>query len=183
MLLFEQGKDACRLAKQYREQGVDKYAFWQVNGSPIFGMMPPGIIAGVDVAEPIYLQRGNALWGATHIEKRHQAWLTKNNHSVASMVYLKLRQQGDVYSAEEPEKSKILMRVNPSALLLLRHSLDGYFSVTSMYFKNEALDGLFLGKYFDLMSGSSNTLVFTPPPEPVAPSVSYVKRRRIPDSS
>lgn len=122
--------------------------FWTVNGSEIFGVMPSGIIPSVLEPLPIKLQHGNAYWGAAHIEKRHGRWLMENKHSAASMVHFKLSQSGTVFTAEEDDKSKIRLALNPAALLVLKHiPSQKFLSVTSLYFKNSIPDGTQLGRY------------------------------------
>ncbi|NDI85124.1 hypothetical protein [Undibacterium crateris] len=144
----------------------DILGFWTVNGSTTFGVMPGNIIPGVVAPLPIKLQQGNAYWGAEHIQKRHGQWLINNNHTVASMVYFKLSQSGTVYSAEEHDKSKIRLNLNPAALLVLKYISNGQFlSITSLYLKNSVPDGTQLGRYI----GGGNpraprvTPVFAPP--------------------
>lgn len=131
----------------------DELGFWTVNGSTIFGMMPGGILPGVPDPMPIKLQQGNAYWGAAHIEKRHGQWLMDNKHIAASMVHMKLGQSGTVFSAEEHDKSKIRLTLNPAALLVLKYIPNqNFFSVTSLYLKNSMPDGTPLGRYI----GSGN---------------------------
>ena len=110
--------------------------------------MPGGLLPGIEDPLPIVLQQGDGRWGAIHIQQRHGRWLVLNKHSAASMVYLKLQQSGTVYSAEQDNKSKILLTLSPSALLILKHiPAENFLGVTSVYFKDSESDGLRLGRY------------------------------------
>jgi len=147
------------------EQKVaEDLTFWTVNGSTTFGVMPGGLLPGIDDPLPIKLQQGDGRWGAIHIQKRHSNWLLLNKHSAASMVHMKLQQHGTVYSAEEEDKSKILLTLTPSALLILKHiPAENFLGVTSVYFKDSEVDGLRLGRY----KGTSRARAAGPTSQPV----------------
>lgn len=110
--------------------------------------MPGGVLPGIADPLPIKLQQGDSRWGAIHIQQRHGRWLVQNKHNAASMVHLKLQQSGTVFPTEETDKSKIVLALHPSALLILTYIPNEHFlSVTSVYFKNNSSDGDPLGRY------------------------------------
>ncbi|MEQ1556627.1 MAG: hypothetical protein ABL915_07495 [Gallionella sp.] len=123
---------------------------WLVNGSPEFAIFPAGLVDGVESETPIYLKVGNLSYGETHIRSKHFHWVKKQNfQSVAELVYFKLEQPGLVYCTETDSKLKIMMRLNPSAMLVLQlyHHPHLHFSVTTIYQHQSALDGEKLGRY------------------------------------
>jgi hypothetical protein len=123
---------------------------WLVNDSPVFAMFPKGIVAGIDEDVPIYLKVGEPSYGERHILKRHFRWVTQQKFkSVAELVYCKLGQPGEVYCTEVEAKLKIMMRLKPSAMLVLQLYTKPlvHFSVTTVYYHQNALDGAMLGRY------------------------------------
>lgn len=93
------------------------------------------------------------------------------------MVHLKLSQSGTVYSAEATDKSKIMLTLHPSAILILKYIPNQQFlSVTSIYLKGGDVDGDELGRYYGKSrpraDGPRVLPVFAPPG--VAPTVVQV---------
>lgn len=123
---------------------------WLVNGSPIFSVFPGGIVEGVNSDIPIQLKVGNLSYGEKHIYHRHANWVKKQNfNSVAEFVYFKLAQPGEIYCTEADKKIKIMMRLKPSAIMVmeLSHRHEAHFSVTTLYYHQNTLDGTKLGRY------------------------------------
>lgn len=156
----------------------EQYGFWTVDGSIDFGHMPGGIIPGIADALPIRLQHGNNVWGVHHINARHGGWLTRNNHTAASMVHLKLQQSGKVFATEAEDKTKVSMTVHPSALLVLKY-VPRYecLTVVTVYGQQGRLDGELLGHY-KAPPGPPLYLrpvsVYAPPPmKPVGPQKKF----------
>jgi len=113
-----------------------------------FGVMPAGICAQIEL--PIRLQRGDTSWGAEHIERKHKPWLVKSNLNAQQMVWTKLQQSGPVYSTEENDKSKIIMRMPPAAFVILRlinTKPEPFLTVVSVYFREGGADGTKMGFY------------------------------------
>lgn len=123
---------------------------WLVNGSPVFAMFPKGVLDGIDANVPIYLKVGNPSFGEMHIREKHFHWVRQQKiESVAALVYYKLGQPGEVYCSEAEKKLKIMMRLKPSALLimeLIEHP-EMHFSVTTIYYHQGNLDGEKIGRY------------------------------------
>ena len=161
--------------------------FYQSNGNLDFSYFPSDLVPSLPPGHnvPIRLHRGNGLFGAIHIARRHGHWLDLNKLDVASMVWLKLQQSGLAYTTEEDGKLKINLTLRPNALLVMQlNSTEGfspatsYFSVTSLYPNASGLDGQRLGHY----SGSGVAApipVFTLPAPPSPPTIIVKKRRRI----
>lgn len=154
------------------------YDFWLVDDKPNFGTIPRGILPGVDTDAPIRLQRGNTDFGATHIQSKHWHWLEKNRHSAPSLVWTKLGQSGLFYSTEESEKLKLNLVQTPSALVVLRYrpGNDPFFSVVTVYPRNEKLDGTQIGRYQARPNSSALAPQFSIK-EYTVPSVVYKKKR------
>lgn len=162
------------------------YGFWTVNGSTTFGTMPGGILPGIAEPVPIVLQVGNNKWGATHIDFRHSSWLAKNSQTAASMVYKKLGQSGTVFTTEAADKTKVNLTITPAALLVLQYIPKfQYLTVTTIFFKDDKLDGTYLGRYVSgqpYVIGPQPVLVFAPPVPvvqaiAVEPAIQYKKKR------
>lgn len=123
---------------------------WLVDGSPVFGTFPSGLLSNVPDATPIWLKVGTAAYGTVHILKRHGVWVAKHKKPVAQLVWEKLGQPGKIHLSEEKGKLKINLHVTPSALLILQlqdKEQPVHFSVTSLYYKEGTVDGDPLGKY------------------------------------
>ncbi len=135
---------------EFRATGDHHSDLWLVNGSPDFAIFPGGIIPGFTVDVPIRLKVGNLAYGGKHIQHRHAVWCKKQGFdSVPALVYHKLSHAGEVYSTESAGKLKIMMRLNPSALLVIEHIThpEPHFSITTLYHHQSALDGTRLGRY------------------------------------
>lgn len=122
---------------------------WLVDGSPNFSIFPAGIVPELTTDTPIRLKVGNPSFGATHIQK-HARWYRQNGFkSAPELVFFKLSQPGMVYCTEKESKIKIMMRLKPSALLVLDFfdKGDPHLSVTTIYYNNSTLDGELIGRY------------------------------------
>lgn len=129
------------------ELGRDR--FWLVDGSPDFATIPAGVIARYrDTPVPIRLPYGDSKYGAVHILNRHSRWVKKHqpNDCVATLVHRKLSQAGRLYTAEEPSKLTLAMRVSPDAFMVLKMMRD-FLSITTMYLRQRPLEGQEIGKY------------------------------------
>jgi hypothetical protein len=134
--------------------GATETSFWAVNDSINFGYLSAQYGSTFKTMDqtfaPIRLRVGNKVYGQKHIEIKHKALLLTNNISAAELVYLKLRQSGVIYSTEDVRKTKISLRVNPSALMILELRKEGaeiFWSVVSIYTHPKRLDGTELGRY------------------------------------
>jgi hypothetical protein len=126
------------------------YDFWTVNGSRSFGIFPANTIPEIPYDLPICLQRGNASWGSTHVERKHGHWLSKHKMNVGQMVWSKCQQIGSVYTTEDADKSKVSLAIFPAALLLLRFVTGDspYFRIVTIYeHPKESLDGTIVGRF------------------------------------
>lgn len=167
----------------------DQFEFYSSATGLDIGIFPAGLVAQVPDALPVRLQRGDRLWGGLHIATKHGHWLDKQRLDVHEMVWLKLRQQGSVYTTEIEGKLKISLKIHPSALLVLRlieTANESFMTVVSVYFHPNSLDGTFLSSYQPFESlpagGAALTIphyalpVHLPPPPTV---VTYKKKRTI----
>lgn len=175
----------------------NKYDFYSSTDGIDIGVFPGGTISSIPDPLPIRLQRGDRTWGGLHIATKHGHWLKKQQLDVHEMVWLKLRQQGAVYTTEENGKLKISLRIHPAALLILRLIDTGseiFLTVVSVYFHPQSLDGDKLCDYrpTQYLPGGDRKLVYpafslpsSVPPElapanpspPPAPTVKYKKKR------
>ncbi|MGR4991337.1 hypothetical protein ACPV3U_17335 [Vibrio rotiferianus] len=130
--------------------GDKPFDFWLINNSKDWAVIPAGTIKGFDEDLPIRLQVGNKGFGQKHIEFRHSHWLKKITKTVQEALATKLGQSGSIYTTEEDNKLKIMMRVSPDSLLVIRHVSNrqgNFFTVVSLYYKNERVDGDYVGRY------------------------------------
>ena len=76
---------------------------------------------------PIRLPYGDPSFGAQHIMLRHGKWVMDNEPTgcVATLVWQKLSQRGAMY-VEQQTKLNLSLKINPSALLILKQ-LDGFY--------------------------------------------------------
>lgn len=156
-----------------------KYDFWLVNGQPDFGVIQGGVPGITDQDAPIRLQRGDASFGAHHIQTKHRRWVMTQQTSVPALVWKKCRQSGSIYSTEEIDKGKIWMPLSPAALLVLRYLPTlNFWSVVTLYFHEGRLDGDRLCRYIDAMAKPATPLAFTIPERPVVPVVLPKPKRR-----
>ncbi|MCP4702650.1 MAG: hypothetical protein GY862_38185 [Gammaproteobacteria bacterium] len=135
---------------EFEPSGSRKRDCWLVNDSIDWAVIPSGTIDGFCQDMPVRLQIGDPSWGQRHIENKHGHWLRKLGKSVAEVLYIKLGQPGQIYSTEQGNKIKIIMRINPDSLLILRHAHQkntNFFTVTSLYKYNGHLDGENIGRY------------------------------------
>lgn len=154
-----------------------KYDFYSVNDTIDFAYMP--IIEGItDKTIPIRLQRGDSSFGSTHIDYKHKAWLQKNKTTAPEMVWIKLQQSGFIYTTEEDDKLKVVMRMPPAALVVLRfiEAREPFFSIVSVYFREGQLDGTKLGIYPSTKNDA--TPEFTIPDLPKTATV-FIKKKRM----
>jgi hypothetical protein len=141
----------------FTQQGLKWYDFWLVNGQTNFAVIPPNIIPADNIegfdsscAVPIRLQNGKKpSFGYEHILFKHGNWAKKLASSIPELIYIKLGQSGDIYLTEHKKKVKILLRVSPSALMVLNYIENGhFFSVITLYDqRNSQLDGDKIGRY------------------------------------
>lgn len=126
--------------------GTHKKDYYLVNGSPNFAHIPAGI-AGVEQAMPIRLPYGDVTFGALHIMRKHGKWVQESEESgcVATLVWRKLSQRGGMF-IERDSKLNLSLKINPSALLILKQ-LDGFYSVTTLYHHQRAPKGKLIGTY------------------------------------
>ncbi len=135
---------------EFSKEGDDRFTFWTVNASKDWAIIPANTLKGFPEERPIRLQVGTKTWGQTHIEFRHSMWLKKIDKTVQEALFLKLAQSGSVYSTEDDNKIKIMMRIAPDSLLVLRlvnNKHGDFLTVVSLYYKNERVDGDALGRY------------------------------------
>lgn len=127
--------------------GTNKKDYYLINGSPDFSVIPPGVIRGIDMPMPIRLPYGDPSFGAQHIMLRHGKWVMDNEPTgcVATLVWQKLSQRGAMY-VEQQTKLNLSLKINPSALLILKQ-LDGFYSVTTLYHHQRPAKGQMLGTY------------------------------------
>lgn len=127
--------------------GTHKKDYYLINGSPDFAVIPAGVIRGVDQEMPIRLPYGDTTFGAQHIISRHGKWVKDNepNGCVATLVWQKLLQRGSMF-VELESKLNLSLKLNPSALLILKH-LDGFYSVTTLYHHQRPAKGQLIGTY------------------------------------
>ena len=167
-----------------------KHDFYQSNGNLDFSYFQSDLVPSLPPGHriPIRLHRGDPVFGAIHIAKRHGHWLDRHNLDVASMVWMKLQHSGLVYTTEDDGKLKINLALNPHALLVMQLNSTGdfhpgasYFSVTSLYYSNSRLDGDPLGNYrgSGVVSPIPVFTLPTPPPPTPPPTVTTKKRRTI----
>ena len=127
------------------------FDFWMVNGQTHWARLPPNTIQGFSCELPICLQTGTASWGKTHIERKHKHWLETQSKNACELLYEKLGQPGHFFSSEESSKVKLVMRLAPDALLILRHvenkTLGDFLTVTTMYQVPRHIDGSGIGRY------------------------------------
>lgn len=125
--------------------------FWTVNGSLDFGYIPGGLIPIATTRTPVRLQRGDriGLWGHDHILADHYRWVVEKGMTIPHLLLTKLSQPGTVWTTDVSSKFKIGIQLSPGALLILKYwgGADAFFGVTSLYFKNSAVDGTFVGKF------------------------------------
>ena len=73
------------------------------------------------------------------------------NKNVCELLHEKLGQPGHFFSSEESSKVKLVMRLAPDALLILRHvenkTLGDFLTVTTMYQVPRHIDGAGIGRY------------------------------------
>lgn len=122
--------------------------YYLINGSPDFAVIPAKRVTNIDVDMPIRLPYGNALFGAQHIMHKHGKWVLENEPTgcVATFVWRKLSQRGSIH-VEQLSKLSLCLKMNPGALLVLK-KLDGFYSVTTMYFYDRSPKGQHLGTYY-----------------------------------
>ncbi|HPE60586.1 MAG TPA: hypothetical protein PLB10_09630 [Thiolinea sp.] len=127
------------------------FDFWMVNKQRYWAVIPPETIHGFSSELPICLQSGTASWGKKHIEHRHKHWLEKQQKTVCELLYEKLGQPGSFFSSEEANKVKLVMRLAPDSLLILRHvenrTYGDFLTVTTMYQVPRHIDGTGIGRY------------------------------------
>ena len=139
---------------EFTKTGTERhnpYDFWLVDDERDWAVIPSGTIAGFNVDIPICLQAGTSKWGKSHIEKRHGYWLKQRKKTVCELLDTKLSQPGAFYSSEEGSKIKLVMRVAPDALIVLRlieKRDEEFFTVTTMYQVPREIDGSEIGRYF-----------------------------------
>lgn len=130
-------------------QGTKYFHFWERKGNIDLSIIPKGTIREVDIDLPIRLQVGNPSFGYQHIEKKHSRHF--GDLSTHEFIYNKLGQSGTIYTTEEESKLKILLRVSPSSLLVLRmvdhNSLGWFLTIVSIYPKEGRVDGKEIGRY------------------------------------
>ena len=156
-----------------------RYDLWMADGSSSFGIIQP--VPGITTeAAAICLQRGDAGFGACHIETRHAQWVKNQGCCAPELVWRKFRQSGKIWSTEETGKYKIWLPLTPAALLVLRYvESKNFWTVITLYLLQGSLDGQPVGTYSDSMKSSKGTPTFTIAALPTQPSVT-VKRRRVP---
>lgn len=132
-------------------QGSQKNDLWLVDNSPDFAIFPANTIPSIKEDTPVWLKVGNQQFGETHIRIRHSHWLKKlGDKTVPELVFLKLRQSGNIYCTDKGSSFKINLSIAPSSLLVLEY-LDNHetphLSVTTLYYHAGSLDGSHIGRY------------------------------------
>jgi len=135
---------------EFTTTGNQHKDYWLVNGSRDFSIFPAGIIESITNDIPIHLKVGNKFYGEMHIRNSHARWYKeKGFNCAAELIHTKLSHTGTIYCTESQSKIKIMMMLNPSALLLLEHRVSPHhhFSVTTIYIARSKLDGEIIGRY------------------------------------
>lgn len=139
---------------EFTKTGTERhniFDFWLVDNKKDWAIIPSGTIRGISIDMPIRLQTGKVSWGKTHIEKRHGNELKQIKMTVCELLHKKLGQPGSFYSSEEENKIKLVMRLAPDTLVILRHietRYEEFFTVTTMYRIPRSIDGSEVGRYF-----------------------------------
>lgn len=135
------------LPPSFTVTGTHKKDYYLLNGSPDFAVIPAGTVAGISIPMPIRLPYGDSLFGAQHILARHERWVLENESTgcVATLVWKKLSQRGSIF-VEQETKLNLSLKINPSALLILKQ-LDGFYSVTTLYYHQRPAKGQLIGTY------------------------------------
>ena len=139
---------------EFTKTGTERsnlFDFWLVDNRKDWAIIPSGTIRGLSVDMPIRLQTGEFSWGKTHIEKKHGYELKQLGMTVFELLYKKLGQPGSFYSSEEENKIKLVMRLAPDTLVILRQietRHEEFFTVTTMYRIPRSIDGSEIGRYF-----------------------------------
>lgn len=130
--------------------GTHKKDYYLLNGSPDFAVIPENVIRGVCLPMPVRLPYGDSRFGAQHIIGSHGRWVRDNEPTacVATLVWRKLSQRGVIF-VEDQSKINLLLRISPSALLILKQ-LDGFYSVTTMYHYQRESKGQKEGTYLGM---------------------------------
>ena len=134
----------------FSDEGDAPFDYVLLNNQRNWAVIPAGTFQGFDEELPIRLQVGNKFFGREHIIYRHSRWLAKHQKTVEEMLHTKLNHSGTVYTTDKEAKIKINMRISPDALVVLAHiktKHDSFFSVISLYYKNEYIDGEDIGRY------------------------------------
>lgn len=134
----------------FTKTGDTPFDYWLINSNRDWAVIPAGTIEGFDEDLPIRLQVGDKGFGQKHIEFRHGHWLKKIKKTVQEALSTKLGQSGNIFTTEEDNKLKIMMRVSPDSLLIIRYvpnKQGNFFTVVSLYYKNERVDGDHVGRY------------------------------------
>jgi hypothetical protein len=139
----------------FSQEGHGRHSYLLVNNSRDWAIIPAGTLKGFAQTLPIRLQVGTKAWGKLHIEFAHGNWLKKIGKTVEEALYTKLSQSGTVFTTESEDKIKIIMRLPPDAILVLRytkHSEGDFFTVVTLYLKNNKVDGEAIGRYLSSFS-------------------------------
>jgi hypothetical protein len=143
---------------QFSLQGNKRFDFWLVEGNRDFAIIPANTIADIDRDIAIRLQVGDRFFGERHVIDRHKLWVNllierrmiEPVNSVASLVWLKLGQRGNIFSTESTDKIKIVMSISPDALMVLKYidtGNDKFFTVLTLYKTTSRIDGMKIGTY------------------------------------
>jgi len=149
----------------FGREGNEKFDFWLINGIKNFAIIPANTIKDIKSDIPVHnnipirLQVGNKMFGEQHIIDKHSHWindLVKKNYivsqenKVAELVWLKLGQNGAIYSTETSKKIKIMMRISPDALMVLHYTQANheiFFTIATLYKATSPIDGTPIGRY------------------------------------
>ena len=129
--------------------GGHKFDYWLINSKKDWAVIPANTIEGFDRDIPIRLQKGTKSFGQEHIHIKHGRWLHKHKLSLTELLSLKLAQPGIFYSTKHENKIKLMMRLTPDTLIVLRYekSDGGFFTIVTMYKKRGSVKGHKIGLY------------------------------------
>lgn len=108
---------------------------WIVNGDPVFGVVPSGLIPACPRETPIHLYRGTLDWGWHHICHKHgEQRLFTFTDDVEQMIWTKCSERGNIHSSKDPQGLTISITVAPTAFMVLKYlPRIRCFSITTMY--------------------------------------------------
>lgn len=149
----------------FGREGNEKFDFWLINGIKNFAVIPANTIKDINSDIPVHnnipirLQVGNKMFGEKHIVDKHSHWIddlvnkkyiVSQENQVAELVWLKLGQNGTIYSTETSKKIKLMMKISPDALMVphyteVEHEI--FFTIATLYKTTNPIDGTQIRRY------------------------------------